>query len=123
MNHDMQPLRDALAADGFSFSRNHLASDWNLCRWQAYRRSAIDARECECNDGKRMQIVVTPHSTEDHNGRESRPFQSVTVDVTGEAGGVWYKLEAYSLGPEEAVKRLPEMERNLIAAWNALIEK
>ena len=95
----------------------------NGCNWYAYRRSTLPARECECNEGKPAQIVVRPHLFL----RASAPtpsgaWESVEVDVTGEASGLWWKLQAYSLKPEELRDRLPDIEAALIAAWNALKE-
>lgn len=89
----------------------------NECNWYAYRRSALPARECECNEGKAMQIVVRPF-------KYARPtttaWESAEVDVSGEAGGVWFKLKAYSLTLQELRERLPEIEAQLIGAWNSL---
>ena len=111
-------LRAWLEAQGFSSAVNNLGRD-NECNWYAYRRSAINARECECNDGKPMQVLVTPHRVS-HPSAPNGAWQSAEVDVTGEAGGVWFKLKAYSLPHDELVTRLPDIEARLIAAWNAL---
>jgi hypothetical protein len=112
-------LREWLIAQGFRVSRDGFGRD-NECNWYAYRRSELQARECECNDGKRMQIVVRPHKFT-HPKVPGGSWESAAVDVTGEAGGAWFKLEAYSLKHDELRERLGDIERSLIAAWNALV--
>jgi hypothetical protein len=111
-------LREWLIAQGFRVAHDSLTRD-DECNWYAYRRSGLPARECECNDGKPMQILVRPfkyrHPSTMHPG-----WQSAEVDVTGEAGGVWFKLQAYSLKHDELQARLGDIERSLIAAWNSL---
>lgn len=109
-------LREWLVARGFSISPFR-TSDLNQCNWYAYKRSAIPARECECNDGKPMQIVVNPYRIESMG---AGPWDSAEVNVTGEAGGTWFALKAYSLKPDELMERFDRIEASLIAAWNAL---
>lgn len=109
-------LKDWLAEQGFQHYLNHLGSRDNRANWYSCRKTNIECRECETNDGKRMQIVVNPHSYIIHGDIH----ESVEINVTGEAGGVWYQLNAYSLSVDEVHTRLDEIERNLIAAWNAL---
>ncbi len=111
-------LRKWLIAQGFRVAPDSLSRD-NGCNWYAYRRSAIPARECECNDGKHMQIVVRPFRLE-HANAPNGAWESAEVDVTGEAGSHWYKLACYSLRHDELMERLYEIEAALIAAWNAL---
>jgi hypothetical protein len=111
-------LRAWLIADGFRVADDVFSRD-NGCNWYAYRRSAIPARECECNDGKPMQIVVRPFRFE-HAQAVGGAWESAEVDVTGEAGDVWYALKGYGLKPTDLMARLPEIEAALIAAWNAL---
>lgn len=106
-----------LEANGFKTYKDALASRDNLADWYACRYSDIPASECETNAGKRIQIVVKPHSFH-VPGRITS--QSVEIDVTGEAGGIWYRLVAYSLKPEDMIAKLPQIEASLIAAWNAL---
>jgi hypothetical protein len=108
-------LRDWLIGQGFKLAANGHKSRDNTCVWYAYRRSTIPARTCECNEKSTMQLVVTPYS---HIGQPG--WTSVEVDVTGEAGGVWYKLQAYSLKPDELREKLPAIEAALMAAWNAI---
>ena len=110
-------LLESLKANGFKIAEETLRNPDNLATWYAYRRSEIPAVECECNDGKRMQIVIKPHFYNYGNVKA----ESVEVDVTGEAGGVWYKLCAYSLPAEQLMPRLPKIEASLLAAWNALV--
>lgn len=112
-------LRHWLIAQGFRVAHDSLSREGNACNWYAYRRSAIPARECECNDGKPMQLVVHPWRFE-HCGAPGGAWESAEVDVTGEAGGVWFKLQAYSLKHDELRERLGEIESSLIAAWNTL---
>jgi hypothetical protein len=111
-------LRAWLIANGFRVADDVFSRD-NGCNWYAYRRSAIPARECECNDGKPMQIVVRPFRLE-HAQAVGGAWESAEVDVTGEAGDVWYALKGYGLKPADLMARLPEIEAALIAAWNAL---
>lgn len=111
-------LREWLIAQGFRVAPDSLGRD-NGCNWYAYRRSTIQARECECNDGKPMQIVVRPFRLE-HASAPGGVWESAEVDVTGEAGSHWYKLTCYSLKHSELMGRLHEIEAALIAAWNAL---
>ena len=89
---------------------------YSNCNWYAYKRTEMDAPECECNEGKGTQIVVNPYET-DFTGTT---HQSVEIDVTGEAGGVWYQLKAYSLNASRLPESLPTIERSLVAAWSAL---
>lgn len=111
-----EELREWLLKQGFKCSIESLHRNGNECNWYAFRRSELPARECECNDGKPMQLVVRPFAC----NINSRSWQSVEVDVTGEANGVWFKLSAYSMSHEDLKSRLPGVESSLIAAWNAL---
>ena len=111
-------LREWLIAQGFRVAHDSLPRD-NECNWYAYRRSELPARECECNDGKPMQIVVRPFKYRSPSTMHPE-WQSAEVDVTGEAGGAWFKLQAYSLKHDELRARLGDIESSLIAAWNAL---
>lgn len=108
----LDSLREWLVQQGFRVAPNGLRGYHNECDWYAYRRSEGQARECEANGGKSMQLVVTP--------TRFGAWEGVEIDVTGEAGGVWFKLMAYSLKPDEVQARVPDVERSLIAAWNAL---
>ena len=111
-------LRIWLELRGFSFAKNSFADKTNVAAWYAWRRTSIKpVRECECN-GAKIQIVLRPYS---HN-RDSKTWESVEVDVTGEASDIWFKLTAYSLSPDELVDRLDEIEASLVRAWNALRE-
>ena len=118
--HGLDSLREWLLEQGFRASQDMIRRD-NDCNWYAYRRSKLPARECECNDGKPMQIVVRPYLFLHASApTPSGAWESCEVDVTGEAGGGWWKLQAYSLKPDELRERLPEIEAALIAAWNAI---
>jgi hypothetical protein len=117
--HGCDELRKWLVSRFFRCYKNYLPSEFDECNWYACRRTLLQSRECECNDGKPVQVVVRPFSMSIH-GQEHR---SADVDVTGEAGGIWYKLSAYGLSHEELRERLYEVEIRLIDAWNALIPK
>ena len=82
------------------------------CNWYACRRTLLPARECETNEGKGIQIVVIPYS--------HCSWESIEIEVCGEAKGIWWNFKAYSLTIKEFQNRLPEIETSLIAAWNAL---
>lgn len=108
-------IREWALSQGFRVTFDSLAPG-NGCNWYAYRRSDLPARECDCNDGERMQLVIKPHEF----SRGDQVWRSAEIDVTGEVESVWFKLTAYSLPEEKLRERLPEIERRLIAAWNAL---
>ena len=113
----MEELKAFLSADGFKGAENHMRSRDNRIDWYAYRRTAIPGIECECNEGKALQIVVEPHSYVMPDGRE---FKSAEVEICGQAGGQWFKLRAYSINADDLPGSLPNIERSLVAAWNAL---
>lgn len=112
----LEHLKAHLAAQGFRFGKQPLWQTHNECQWYAWRRTSLPARECETN-GNKCQLVVTPYRYE----AGSEEHESVTLDVTGEAGGLWYKLEAYSMKPREAFDQLSAVEAALVRAWNALV--
>ena len=107
--------RKWLLDSGFKVSHTE-PRPYSNCNWYAYKRTELDAPECECNEGKGTQIVVSPFET-DITGTT---HQSVEIDVTGEAGGVWYQLKAYSLNAAMLPESFPTIERSLVAAWSAL---
>ncbi len=113
-------LRGWLEAHGFRTAYDGLALP-NECNWYAYKRSALPARCCECNSDKPgAQIVVRPWRTVDArcaNGAR----ESAAVSLTGEAGGVWHCIDAYSLSHDVLRAKLGGIERGLVAAWNALL--
>jgi hypothetical protein len=116
----MDDTREWLVAQGYRIARGNLNGLDNACNWYAFKPSAIPARECECNEGKGIQVVVKPHIIM-HPSAPGGSWKSVEVDVTGEAGGVWFKMAAYSLSPETLQERLSGVEASLVAAWNALL--
>ncbi len=111
-------LRAWLIEHGFRVAHDRFGRD-NGCNWYAYRRSEIPARECECSERKTRQIVVRPFRLL-HDSAPGGVWESAEVDVTGQAGGVWFNLKAYSLNHEELRERLGDIECSLVAAWNAL---
>jgi hypothetical protein len=114
----LDDFREWLLGRGFKVAKNSLQSQSNLCDWYACRRSEMPARRCECNDDKRgVQIVVHPHLFEVSSVRH----ESAEVSISGEAGGVWFELKAYSMKPAEFQSKSDEIERMLVAAWNALV--
>ena len=110
-------LREWLEAHAFRCAEDPCHYRENECNWYAYRRSELPARACECNSDKpEMQIVVKPSAMQIGEHRH----RSAEVELCGEAGGVWWKLSAYSMRPEEVPTKLCDVEVALIAAWNAL---
>lgn len=109
-------LKKWLESEGFKTANNPMRDIHNRCHWYAYRRSRLEARECETNEGKGCQIVIYPHSAQ----FGGRCHESVEIEVCGEAGSIWWKLQAYSIRPDELRDKLPEVEASLIAAWNSL---
>ena len=107
-------LRTDLENRGFTTEKDRLSTRHNQCNWTAYRRTKLPARGHECDQNKSPQIAVRPFI---HN-----KLENAEVDLTGETNGRWYKLLCYSLSPEQLIAQLPEIEAELVAAWNALRE-
>lgn len=116
----MDETREWLVTQGYRIGRGSLNGQDNACNWYAYKASIIPARECECNEGKGLQIVVKPNILM-HPSAPGGSWKSVEIDVTGETGGVWFKLAAYSMSPESLPERLKGVEASLVSAWNALV--
>lgn len=114
----LDTLRDWLASQGFRLEEHRCRSKYNHCNWYAYRETVLPARKCEANAGKRIQITVKPYKYQDLINAER-----AEVELTGEAGGSWYKLMAYGLdlSGNAFQDKFASIEKNLIAAWNALI--
>ena len=110
---NLDALKDQLVTDGFRIQpQSRDGSPWLACR-----RSAHDARTCECNDDKPgIQLTVVPYEMT-LNGEI---WQSAEVDVTGEYGGNWYSLKCYSMKPEQVASEIAKVEAALIRAWNGL---
>ena len=110
----LDELREWLKANGFNIEFNN--NSQNDCNWRAYRRTTGQTRECETNDGK-LTLVINPYQFRLPGNTHS----SVETEITGEAGGRWYKLQQYATSPKEFMANLPEIERSLVNAWNAVV--
>jgi hypothetical protein len=120
MFNGMQAQREWLEAQGFSIAPDGSGNRLNRCNWYAYRRSELPARVCECNDDKPgAQIVIRPFEWDEwivpnHAG-------ALEVELCAQAAGVWWNFTAYSISADELPANLADVERRLIAAWNALV--
>jgi hypothetical protein len=110
----MTELKEWLESKGFKIYDNPIASQYNQEKWYAAKRTK-SKRECTSNK-KPVQIVVNPYSTTMRHGIH----ESITVDITAEWAGIWWKLEAYSIPPREFKKKLAQIEKRLVKAWEAL---
>lgn len=112
--NELEELKAWCESVGYKIYPDHLTSKENMCKWVACKR-LTGARECETNKHK-IQLVISPymyfHNDANHLG--------CSVDITGERGGHWYKLQAYSLAATELKDSLNTIEQRLIDAWNAL---
>lgn len=112
----LEEFKAELLVTGFRTAPNPTRNRNNLCSWYAYKASALPARECETNDGKPAQVVIEPFVYV----LDNEPYVSCEVNLRGETNGIWFDMKAYALTFEEAIDRLPDVEKSLIAAWNAL---
>ena len=109
-------LQEFLKKKGFKFSIDPMKEKTNSCKWNAYKTTEIESRECECNTGKGMQLVINPYQ---YNTTDS-VHESVEVSITGEYKATWFHIKAYSMSPGELVKEFKSIEASLVRAWNAL---
>ena len=110
----MEELRQWLIDKGFKIYDNPIASQYNQERWYACKRTT-SKRECSSNK-KPVQIIVNPYTATMRHGIH----ENVIVDLTAEYMGVWWKLAAYSMSPDELKKKLTQIEKRLVKAWEAL---
>lgn len=108
----LDQLRSDLESHGFKIEIDVFRSHYNACNWYAYRRVSVSARKCEANPDNPVPLIVKPFIRDD--------YESSEVELTGEANGRWHKLLCYSLKPDQLIAQLPEIEAELVAAWNAL---
>lgn len=111
----LEEFREWMTEKGFVHYKNQFSQNGNYCNWYSCRRVKQETRECETN-GHKINIAVTPFQS----WFDSKRFESVQVDITGECDGVWYKLQAYSLSMEEFKEKIDDVESALVKAWGAL---
>lgn len=82
--------------------------------WKRFTDPGIP--RCKCNDEKPgIQVVIT------HHAMPKIEHESYTIDVTGQKpDGVWVKLEAYGISPDELLKVLDDQVNDLVIAWTLL---
>jgi hypothetical protein len=110
----MEGLKEWLIGNGYEIYSNQANIEGNFIDWYAAKR-ANSIRKCACND-KLPQIVVSPFSFKHFD----TTYKSITVSISGERQGLWWKLESYALSPDTLIKNLGMIEESLIKAWEAL---
>lgn len=112
----MDKFKQWLEQNGFNLHPYRLRQPGNIYDWLAAKRLSGVA-ECETNGYP--QIVVKPYG---YLVTTDIQHESVEIEITGERNKMWFCLKAYSVKPQEALQRWPEIERSLIAAWQAIRE-
>jgi hypothetical protein len=117
IDEDLAKTKAFLFEKGFRF---HMTPDGPLQPkpWYAYKDSVIRARVCECNKRPKIQICVDPWLSVYEAGEQP----TFKISIRGEANGVWWNLEAYTLTARDVVERYEDIERSLVSAWNALTQ-
>lgn len=110
-------LRAGLEAKGWQISRNPMRGQYNEIDWYGYSRMT-GVPDCDCND-KPPSLICEPSSFEVGGHRHN----NVAFSLTGETSGRWFKLEAYSVRPDEAIDAIPDVRALLGRAWSALTPK
>jgi hypothetical protein len=107
----IESLRAALKPMGFQYQ---VASSGDRASSFFYRRVETK-RPCLCND--RDQVLIYAYAPTSYS-----PTWSFEVELTGEfIKDSWAKLMVYSIrGLPELLEKLPRIQRNLVAAWEAL---
>ncbi len=80
--------------------------------WIGAKKLDPNIRKCEDNEDKEILLVVHPY--------ENDGYQNHAVEISGRTDGKWYKLECYGLRTENIMNDLPDIERRLIMAWEAV---
>lgn len=110
----LNSLREHLVENGFKIGENPDNGHHNQTNWYAYRQTNIESRPCETTNGENIDLYIYPFAYT--YVRES----ACEVEVRGKVDGVWIMVKAYSISIYEVMRRLPDIESKLIAAWNAL---
>lgn len=109
----MAELREALVRAGFRTGPDPIGNS----NWLAYRQTDDTVRRCECNSDKPgVQVVVRLFETT----LTGKTWRSAEIDITGEAGGRWYRLTCYGIDEDQLLADLPAIEGALVRAWQAL---
>ena len=114
MSTATETLRAELEAAGWRVYNDCHAATHNECKWYACANLADDAPDCESNH-KPPSLVITPFVF----NINSSTFEQSEFSVTGEAGGVWLSLKAYSIQTKDAMASIPKARALLCAAWTA----
>lgn len=84
--------------------------------WYAYQRLS-GVEDCTSNE-RPPNLILVPHELLLPNLPE--PYRTVTLSITGEVGGgVWLKLEAYSIAMDQVLATIPRAKALLVTAWNS----
>lgn len=101
----MNELKNWLLSNGFII---HPFID----SWIGAKKLDPNIRKCEDNDDKELLLVVHPY--------EREGYQKHAVEISGCTNGKWFKLECYGLRNADVMNDLTDIERRLIAAWEAV---
>ncbi|MCB1716568.1 MAG: hypothetical protein KDK05_15690 [Candidatus Competibacteraceae bacterium] len=112
----MNDLKQWLEQNGFRFLKNNVKRPGNIQDWVA-TKSVPQARPCEVNGAR--ALTVRPHQWI-FSGQITKAFADVVI--AGYVNGIWYELASSGAAPNEIMQRWPEIERNLVAAWQAIGE-
>lgn len=119
----LDELKERLDRVDFKFGVNPIPSAHNHVNWYAWRKP-LGAKDCAHNH-KPPSLCIYPSAIE-HLGTT---WESVTIELRGASERAnaqdddpWFRLQCYSLKPEEAWRNLGNIESKLVMAWNAINE-
>jgi len=105
---------EAMFADR-GWKNEHKRTFWKRVRRAGENQSRDDRGNHVCILNNKLSVHATVSEI------QTPGYKTVEFDITGEyTGGLWAKLQVYSVTWEEAGERLSGIERGLLAAWDAL---
>lgn len=87
--------------------------DLNLCNWYALRKISRSSIPCETN--RDVFLMITPSDIRNGGLRST----TATASITAERNGIWYQFSAFGILPAVLMDDLPDIEVDLLAAWNS----